>query len=310
MESALPCSGDKTLQEFFKVFLLQTGSSQLQIPTSFTKFFNGTTPCKVTLVDHDGKSWDVYLERIEGRLVLKNGWQQFAREKDLEEGDFLVFQYDGWSTFNVKIFSKTGCRKVAAPAPASCGKIVPIVILDEDSDSRCNKTQCGRKRKHSPSSLKINEKSVLEGPCQSADAARCKSERVHEENDNHHEKKAGLTNLVPLQDPHFQIYFNAPWRLKKVEVPRRVLSKMNIKLIPKISLRDENDKLWPVAIITTDYGHRRHFLGGGWSDFKRSNNIQEGHLCDFQFVLDKANVAQELLVRVRSKCPIRWVGCK
>lgn len=132
-----------------------------QIPTSFTKFFNGTTPCKATLVDHDRKSWDVYLKKIEGRLVIKNGWQQFAREKGLEEGDFLVFQYDGSSTFNVKIFSKNGCRKVAAPA--SCGKDVPTVILDEDSDLRCNKNQCRRKRKHSLPSPKINEKSVLEG---------------------------------------------------------------------------------------------------------------------------------------------------
>lgn len=133
-----------------------------QIPTSFTKFFNGVLPLKVTLVDHDRKSWDVYLEKTEGCLVFKDGWQQFAKEKVLEDGDFLVFQYDGRSTFNVKIFSKTGCRKVAAPA--SSAKIEPTVILDEDSDQRCSKEiQCGRKRKQSPPSLKTNEESVLEG---------------------------------------------------------------------------------------------------------------------------------------------------
>ncbi|XP_020210978.1 putative B3 domain-containing protein At5g66980 [Cajanus cajan] len=326
MESAVPCCGDKSIvQEFFKVFLLQTGSSQLKLPTSFTKFFNGITPCKTILVDHDRNFWDIYLEKIEGRLVFKNGWQQFAKEKGLEEEDFLVFQYDGKSTFNVKIFSRTGCRKVAAPS--SCEKIVPSVILNKDSDLRSNKIQRGCKRKHSSPSLKTNEKlvlkesneksvleetdekSVLEG-IRPSEESRCKPTRVAEENDNHHEKKPCLTKCVPLQNPHFQIYFDAAWRLKKVELPRRVLRKMNIKLMPNriINLRDENDTLWPV-IITAGFGDR-YFLGSGWSVFQRSNNIQEGQQCDFQFVVDKANVVQEMLVRVHSKCTMSWVDCK
>ncbi|RDY08044.1 putative B3 domain-containing protein, partial [Mucuna pruriens] len=277
-----------------------------QIPSSFTNFFNGITPCKGTLVDHDRKSWDVSLEKIEGRLVFKNGWQQFAREKDLEEGDFLVFQYDGMSTFNVKIFSKTGCRKVVAPA--SCEKNVPPLNLDEDSDLRRMKIQRGRKRKPSPLSLEINGKLELEGTSP-FEGARCKSEVVSEENDNHYEKKPRPTNCVSLQNPHFQITFDAAWKLKKVEVPRRVLRKMNIKLMQKISLRDENDKVWPVTITASRNGRngQRQFLGAGWSDFQRSNNIQEGNQCDFQFIVDEANVVQELLVRVRSNCPMRWV---
>ncbi|CAJ1961054.1 unnamed protein product [Sphenostylis stenocarpa] len=139
MESPMPVLANKTLQEFFKVFLIHKGSTQLQLPTSFTKFFNEIAPCKVTLVDQDGKCLDVKLEKIEGRLVFKNGWQQFTQEKNLEEGDFLVFQYDGMSTFNVKIFSKTGCKKVAAPPNSE--KIVPIVNLEEDSNQHSNKNQ-------------------------------------------------------------------------------------------------------------------------------------------------------------------------
>ncbi|KAL2345782.1 hypothetical protein Fmac_007067 [Flemingia macrophylla] len=326
MESAVACCGDKSIvQEFFKVFLLQTGSSQLKLPPSFTKFFNGVIPCKTTLVDHDRKLWDIYLEKIEGSLVFKNGWQQFAKEKGLEDEDFLIFQYDGKSTFDVKIFSRTGCRKVAASA--SCGKVVPTVILNEDSDLRCNKIQRGSKRKHSSPSLttyrkselketneesvseEADEKPVLKGT-RPSEEARCKPTRVTEESDNHLEKKPCLTKCVPLQNPDFHIYFDSAWRLKKVELPRKVLNKMNIKLIPNkiIHLRDENDKLWPV-LITAGYSDRQ-FLGSGWSAFQRGSNIQEGSQCDFQFVVDKANEVQELLVRVHSKCLMSWVDCK
>lgn len=93
------------------------------------------------------------------------------------------------------------------------------------------------------------------------------------------------------------------------EIPRSVLRKTNIKLMSKISLRDENGKLWPASIISIKKEYR-HFLGGGWNDFRRSYNIQEGDRCDCEFVVDKANAAQELLVRVRSKCSFGWVDCK
>ncbi|KAK7332878.1 hypothetical protein VNO80_29634 [Phaseolus coccineus] len=295
MESAR--YGDKTLLEFFKVFLINKASTQLQIPTSFTKFFNGIAPCKIILIDHDGKCWDVNLEKIEGRLVFKNGWQQFAKEKNLEEGDFLVFEYDGMSTFNVKIFSKSGCRKGATPP--SREKIVPIVNLEEDSDEFSDKIQSNGIRKRSLPNPKIKVKSVLEGACPS-EGARRRSKRLKEEKDKQNDKKLVLTEHAPLQNPHFQIYFDAHWRLEKVEIPKKVIKEMKIKLNRNITLRDENDRSWPLSIIST-VNQDRHYFGGGWLDFKQSNNIEEGCQCDFQFVVDKANVAKELLVRVRSK---------
>ena len=130
-----------------------------RIPKAFTKFFNGIIPSKATLVDHDGNSWDIELEKMKDFLILKNGWGKFAWDKCLEEADFLVFEYNGKSTFYVKIFSKSGCRKEAANGE----KLVPIVTLDEDSDQGCRKIQRGLKWKHSPTTLKINEKPHSEG---------------------------------------------------------------------------------------------------------------------------------------------------
>ena len=60
-----------------------------QIPTSFTKFFNGVLPLKVTLVDHGRRSWGVDLGKTEGRLVVKDGWPEFGKAEGLEDGAFL-----------------------------------------------------------------------------------------------------------------------------------------------------------------------------------------------------------------------------
>ncbi|CAJ1961056.1 unnamed protein product [Sphenostylis stenocarpa] len=51
----------------------------------------------------------------------------------------------------------------------------------------------------------------------------------------------------------------------------------------------------------------RYYLGNEWHDLKLGNNVQEGYQCDFQFVIDKAKVAKELLVRVRSNGSLHWV---
>ncbi|XP_022642858.1 putative B3 domain-containing protein At5g66980 [Vigna radiata var. radiata] len=291
MENPGLSCGDKTPQEFFKVFLTRRGSTQLQIPRSFTKFFTGIPPCKVVLVEQDGKHWDVKVEIIEGGLVFKSGWQEFAKEKKLEDCDFLVFEYDGKTTFNVKIFGKTGCRKVAAPP-----KVVPIVNLEEDSDEHSNEIQNNGVRKRPLPSSKTNVKS--EGACPFK-GAQHRSKRIKEGKDKMNDEKPGLTKHVPLENGHFQICFDSEYKLKRVEFPRKML-KMNIKLLRSITLRDENGKSWPVTVnFTLDY-HRR-YLGSGWMAFRESKNIQLGSRCDFQFVVDKANVARELLVRVLSK---------
>ncbi|XP_047151428.1 putative B3 domain-containing protein At5g66980 [Vigna umbellata] len=293
MESAsagLSC-GHKIPCEFFKVFLTNRGSTQLQIPRSFTKFFTGIPPCKVILVEHDGKHWDVKVEKIEGRLVFKSGWQEFSKEKNLEDCDFLVFEYDGKTTFNVKIFGKTGCRKVAAPP-----KVVPIVDLEEDSDEHSHEIQNNGVRKRPLPSPKTNVKS--EGACPFKEAQR-KSKRMKEGKDKMNDEKPALTKLVPLENAHFQICFDTPYKLKRVEFPRKMF-KMNMKLLRYITLRDENGKSW-LVMINSSSNYDRSFLGSGWMAFKESKNIQVGSRCDFQFVVDKANVARELHVRVLSK---------
>jgi len=177
-----------------------------------------------------------------GRLVFKNGWQQFVKEKNLEEGDFLVFQYDGKSTFKVKIFSKTGCRKVATPPTRE--KTVPIVNLEEDSDEPSHKIQSNATRKRSLPIPKLNVRSVLEGQwlkysfciisyhcypkakhsptcltligaCSWEGALR-KSKRLMEEKDKQNDKKPASTKHIPLQNPHFQVLFDSSWRLRNV----------------------------------------------------------------------------------------------
>ncbi|KAL1350531.1 hypothetical protein HN51_014583 [Arachis hypogaea] len=287
----------KTLPaEFFKVYLPQTSSTLLRIPKAFSaKFSNGNIGRKTALVDHEGNSWDVELKKMDdGLLVLKNGWKKFVRDKCLEQADFLVFEYDGNSKFHVKIFSKSGCRKEAAIS----GKFNPVMISDdEDSDLQNSKRkhERGVKRKLSPiTPLKLNQKSHSK---KGTTVRKSKRVKNGANGSNCESKASGLVKFVPLKNPHF-VTPMSHWRMRKMEIPRRVTKELNISLKSGIMLRDEDDKLWPVKILTGDRG--RCYFAKGWSSFWKAKSVEEGNLCDFKFVVGKENRAEELLVRVHS----------
>lgn len=51
------------------------------------------------------------LEDRENGLFFRNGWQGFVKDNHLESGDLLVFDYDGETKFNVKIYDRSACEK-------------------------------------------------------------------------------------------------------------------------------------------------------------------------------------------------------
>ena len=44
-------------------------------------------------------------------LFFWSGWHDFVKDNSLDIGDFLVFKYDGSSTFKVKIYGRNTCEK-------------------------------------------------------------------------------------------------------------------------------------------------------------------------------------------------------
>lgn len=126
------------------------------IPPAFIKHFNGTIPKKAILIDHAGKSWPVGLEQIDDRVCFKYGWQRFASDHSMEFGDFLIFKYNKSYLFEVKIFSKTGCKKDESVAIENT---MPIVNLEEDSeaDQTCSPRTHAGNPKHSHIGTKKKE---------------------------------------------------------------------------------------------------------------------------------------------------------
>ena len=60
-----------------------------------------------TLIAPYGGIWQVGLKKSDNNIWFCNGWQDFVEYHSICYGYFLVFRYEGNSSFHVHIFDKT-----------------------------------------------------------------------------------------------------------------------------------------------------------------------------------------------------------
>ncbi|KAK3002804.1 hypothetical protein RJ639_019370 [Escallonia herrerae] len=100
--------------QFFKIFVPDQCSEQLRIPPAFVKHFKSGLPLMFKLTSPAKKSWAVDVNKIDDYLYFQKGWSKFVEDNSLEAGDFLIFCFDGNSSFYVSIFGKNNCQKEVA----------------------------------------------------------------------------------------------------------------------------------------------------------------------------------------------------
>jgi hypothetical protein len=91
---------------FHKIILPTTlQSRQLRIPDNFLKKHGSHLSNAATLTVPDGTVWRIGLKRVDNRIWLSDGWQDFVQRYSIGIGYFLVFMYEGNSTFIVHMFN-------------------------------------------------------------------------------------------------------------------------------------------------------------------------------------------------------------
>ncbi|KAK6938740.1 PetM of cytochrome b6/f complex subunit 7 [Dillenia turbinata] len=101
---------------FFKI-LFGDFSSHLLIPPAFRRLIHRNLLCESLLRGPTGQCWNVKVE-VDGNnmFFFREGWEKFAKDHSLEAYDFLTFNYDGKSQFDVKIYGKSTVEKLTFPA--------------------------------------------------------------------------------------------------------------------------------------------------------------------------------------------------
>ncbi|POO02657.1 B3 DNA binding domain containing protein [Trema orientale] len=291
--------------EFFRIFIPKFSSEKMGIPTSFVRKYILRVPKLAVVKDGSGKCWQVSLVTIGKNLYIGTGWEEFARDHSLERGDFLVFKYYKTSLFEVKIFGANGCKKqVASPQI-----LAQVKIEDEEEQTHTKSSQALEQTRIEERGL--NGSTRKSGS--SEEISQGKISRKVAKTSLNEQRKVAKTSLNEQRTPrpakhiagknlHFVANITDSETSKSgVYIPRAIMSETKMK--PNVTLRDQNNKLWPVEILFLKFG--RGFIKGGWPEFRSENNLKLNDKCVFEPVLGDENVCREIKVRVirrASKC--------
>ncbi|XP_024631138.1 uncharacterized protein [Medicago truncatula] len=105
----------------FTQLLPEDFKQQLALPKTFSDNLNKKLPENVTLKGPGGVAWKIGLITRDDTVYFLNGWQRFVNDHSLKDNDFLVFNYNGESHFDVLIFDgESFCEKEASYFVGKC----------------------------------------------------------------------------------------------------------------------------------------------------------------------------------------------
>lgn len=76
-----------------------------RIPDNFLRKYGTQLSTIATLTVPDGSVWPIGLKKADNRIWFVDGWQDFVQRYSIGVGYFLVFMYEGNSSFIVHIFN-------------------------------------------------------------------------------------------------------------------------------------------------------------------------------------------------------------
>lgn len=245
------------------------------------KYFNGRIPSEAVIRDQSRQSWHVTLEELKNVVFFKDGWQEFVESHLLKLGDFLVFQYDGSHMFDVKIFSKNGCKKERV---SRTGCPCAVVKVKDEPQSEHNYSTSLTRCKRSDSEVRSTDSSGT------APKSRRRSTSNLEEL-----SPSKTAEHISMESPTFELMVKR-WSHNAIHIPKTVMVTHNISLKPNLVIVNERGRSWLVTAKPISRG--RFALTTGWPAFFRANSLREDDECIFEFVLDSNNLCGELKVKI------------
>ncbi|KAL7604511.1 hypothetical protein Lser_V15G14824 [Lactuca serriola] len=266
------------LPSFFKI-LLDRSAPHLELPPGFVhKHLEKKIPENPILLSRNGGyEWRLKIKKEGEIYYFADGWSDVVEDSDLGFGDFLVFWLLDESTFKLSIFSPNGCEKN-----------FPLKIQDEHDDTE--------------------EEEEEEKEEDNYDDDGGNGVEYEEDDDDDGGDIDGDDG-----DPFFiKIISKDKYTLR---IPLAFSRLTGLKAGRSINMKNIEGKEWSMKLcLQSGIKYTRYYLSGGWSEFKRANELCEGDKCVFKFLkredkfcLAKVTKKSEVLKRKSGRQPPRVV---
>ncbi|CAN1225149.1 B3 domain-containing transcription factor VRN1 [Linum grandiflorum] len=297
----MSCSGARSIgTRFFKIILHDTIRRQkLLIPGKFiSKYGEGLANSAILKVP-SGVKWVVGVVRDAIGVWFSNGWQQFAESNSLEYGHFLVFEYQGSSTFSVVICDRTA-TEIAYPI---CDNNKQPDDVRDKGKSPIIEVSPARKKMRG--SVSVNDLSRMKmGTCNIQFPQRRQSGGQglagnvmklalddEEEEGTYDDKRMIYDEEVPSPQPMPE--FSSQHPFFSIRITSKLLARKNLHVPVSFSAihigEDDksvklqmSDKTWSVAL--SRYRSKYVYFTGDWNVFIKENSLNPGDVCIFESV--------------------------
>ncbi|KAJ8762177.1 hypothetical protein K2173_007331 [Erythroxylum novogranatense] len=126
------CVEDVYWTNFRSIYFLVGFTEEFVLPSKFChKMRENVLSEMAILKGPSGSAWNVRLFRNDDRVLLKDGWQEFAKCHSLEFSDLLIFRYNvGTSCFDVLVFDgESMCEKEATYLAGECVNPEDLIVF-------------------------------------------------------------------------------------------------------------------------------------------------------------------------------------
>ncbi|KAL0424582.1 UNVERIFIED_CONTAM: hypothetical protein Sradi_0993000 [Sesamum radiatum] len=230
---------------------------------------------KVRLETESQESWAVKIEQVNGRHCFIGGWPEFVKGNQLEEGDFLVFDFVGRSTFRVATFSMDGCDK-CYPSSDVDGIQEPGIDCKTRNSvmlfmvGKCFTIFLAGEHDDFPGNFPVKEE------CGSGDSC---------------DKTSEIPRFSVQLRRHstYHLFF-----------PASFAAKTGLGRKSKITLRDPSGRKWPVTIFNRERPDRIE-TSTGWNEFLAAQKLFVGSIISLESVPGSDDLFQVTVLKNRGE---------
>ncbi|KAI3818178.1 hypothetical protein L1987_11981 [Smallanthus sonchifolius] len=276
---------------FFKI-LLDASAPHLPLPPDFiSRHLENKIPKDPMIRSATGgHSWRLKIKKIGESYCFSDGWDNVVADVKLGFGDFLVFQFDDKSSFEMMVYSPSGCEKEIPPKFGNDSGTTyddDVVVEEEEEEEEEDEVE-----------VEDEEEDEIEVEDDDDDDEE-EEEYVDEkdEGDDDGEDDGDGDGDIDGNDgdPFFMTVISETHRYM-LRLPPEFVWLAGIDGEGTLTMRNLDGKEWETKLRLEK--SERYCVSVGWIDFLRSNDLCEGDECVFKFIRSEDTL---LLARVTKK---------
>ncbi|XP_026396440.1 B3 domain-containing transcription factor VRN1-like [Papaver somniferum] len=278
---------------FFKIILNHTIEyKRLEIPKEFLKKFGKELSDCATIEVPSGSVWPVGLTKRRGAISFEEGLKEFMEFYSISVGYFLVFRYEGDSTFHVLIFN-ISATEIEYPMHnfrnnfKDKAQVIDIDSCNSDSNNETRSQTESLSSRGGHVNLKTEPADDHAFPKQRKVFANTLTTRRSTTSRVTQSKALAAAREFKSEKPFFIAVLPASCvKTRHVNVPAAFKHPCLHQKTTFINLRVAGRKSWDVKLIFLKK-HQRSYLSEGWMKFISDNQLKPGDVCVFELVDSK-----------------------